>query len=221
LAICLPFFFAAQLEQPSREVALYRGFVVFATMVFALVFMAPALMARGTQQSPDLAPSLAVTQIKDDLYSLPVSSHRDLLPLPPAPLQQAPAAPNSSEQTLSRSSCDCREIRQEEMQERHSQQLRASLLKLQTDKKHGVHIYLANQAQKRGRIVSVGVDSFLLKVAKDKPEITILYRDISWVTKEPTGEEKFGRGLGLTVVLVLLAPFWVPIMLLWAASGGD
>lgn len=200
---------------------MYRGFVVFATMVFAAIFIVPALMARPIQQSSDLASSLAVAQIKDDLPPLPVSSPRDLLPLLPAPLQQAPAAPNPSEQTRSRPACDCQKNSQEEMQVRHSQQLRASLLKLQTDKKHGVHIYLANQAQKRGHIVSVGADSFVLKVAKDKPEIAIPYRDVAWVSKEPTGGEKFGHGLELTVALVLLAPFWVPIMLLWAASGGD
>jgi hypothetical protein len=200
---------------------LHRSFVVFATMAFAAIFMASALRARATQQSSNLAPSLAVTQIKDDLPSLPVSSHRDLLPLPPVPLQQAPAAPNSSEQMPSRPSCDCREIRQKEMQERHTQQLRASLLKLQTDKKHGVHVYLANQAQKRGSIVSIAEDSFVLKVAKDKREITIPFTEVAWVKKEPSGGEKFGHGLGLTVALVLLAPFWVPIALLWAASGGD
>ncbi len=200
---------------------MYRSFVVFATMALAAILMAPALMARAIQQLPDLAPSLAATQIKDDLPSLLVDSHRDLLPLPPVPLQQATAVPNSSEQMPPLRSCDCQKISQEEMQVRHSQQLRASLLKLQADEKHGVHIYLANQAQKRGRIVSIGEDSFVLKVAKEKPGITILYNDISWATKEPTGGEKFGRGLGLTVGLVLLAPFWVPIALIWWATGGD
>jgi hypothetical protein len=200
---------------------LYRSFVILVMIASIAILMAPALMARAVQQSLDLAQAVADTQIKDDLPSLPVSSHRDLLPLLPAALQQAPAVPNSSEQTRARPSCDCRETHQEEMKARHSQQLKASLLKLQTDKKHGVHVYLANQVQKRGRIVSIGPDSFVLKVAKDKPEITIPYTDVGWVEKEPTGGEKFGRGLGLTVAIVVLAPLWLPLMLLWAASGGD
>jgi len=200
---------------------LYRRFVTLVMIASIAIFLAPALMARSIQQSPDLAPPVAGAQVKDDLPSLPVSPHRDLLPLLPAALQQAPAVPNSSEQKRARSTCDCRETRQEEMQARHSQQLRASLLKLQTDKKHGVRIYLANQVQKRGHIVSIGPDSFVLKVANDKPEITIPYTDVGWVKKEPTGGEKFGRGLGLTVAIVVLAPLWLPLMLLWAASGGD
>jgi|SRR5208282_1405439 len=190
-------------------------------MAFGAIFAPPALMARGIPQSSDLPPALAATQIKEDLPLLPVSPLHPLVPLLPALPQQAPAATNTLEQARSRRACDCQKISQEEIQARHSQQLRASLLNLQSDKKHGVHVYLANQAQKRGRIISVGADSFLLKVAKDKPEITILYKDISWVTKEPTGGEKFGRDLGLTVGLVLLAPFWLPIALIWWASGGD
>ena len=104
---------------------------------------------------------------------------------------------------------------------RQSRQLRESLLRLQADKKHGIRIYMSDGSQKNGRVIYVSEDSFLVMVAKDKSEITISYKDVSWVAKEPTGGEKFGRGLGLGVALVVLAPFWLPLMLLWAASGAD
>jgi hypothetical protein len=80
---------------------------------------------------------------------------------------------------------------------------------------------MLDRSQKKGRVISVGEDSFIVMVAKGKSEITIPYKDVSWVAKEPTGGEKFGRGLGLGIALVVLAPFWLPLMLLWAASGAD
>jgi len=221
LAICLLLLLAAESEQAFKEVTLYRSFVILVSIAIATICMAPTVVARPIQQSPDSDAVLAGAQIKDDLPALPISSLQALVPLLPALPHQAPAATNSFEQAPLRPACDCQKISQGETQVRHRQQIQASLLKLQTGKKHSVHVYLANQTQKQGRILSIGEDSFVLKVAKDKPELTILYKDISWVTKEPTGGEKFGRGLGLTVGLLLLAPFWVPIALIWWASGGD
>ncbi len=195
-----------------------RKSFAFATCAFAFVAIALAVvpMTNRAKQSPDSAISSVSSRNKDDLPSLPLRSPRDLVSLTPAIQRQAsssggpPALP-----------CDCEQLQKSRVEARRTHQLRETLLSLQKDKKHGVHLYMVNQSQRRGRIVSVGEDSFLLKASKDKAAVSIPYKDVSWVRKEPTGTEKFGRDFGLGVALVLLAPFWIPLALLWAAAGGD
>jgi hypothetical protein len=195
---------------------MYRGFVLFLTIVLAAILIAAVPIASAAKQSAESGPLPLTTASGDDLPSLPLGSVRDLVPLYPAAPKQAP-----SSRSYPALPCDCEQLQRNRVRVGQAQQIRESLLRLQADKKHSVRIYMLDRSQKKGRVISVSEDSFLLKVAKDKPEITIPYKQVSWVTKEQTGGEKFGRGLGLTVALVVLAPIWLPIMLLVAVSGAD
>lgn len=156
----------------------------------------------------------------DDLPPLPLSSGRSLDLLPPPPQSQT-SSRFSCVQWPSGTPSDCRSLQQRRRRRSHAQQLQETLQVLQSDKKHGVHVYLANMSQAHGRLTRIGDESFAIRTAKGKPEIELAYKDVSWVTKEPTGREKFGRGLEITGAMILLAPLIILLALLFAAGGGD
>jgi hypothetical protein len=195
---------------------MYREFGFFLALVLIAILIAALPIASAAEQSTESGSLPLGAASIDDVPLLPLDSIRDLVPLYPAVPKQA--SPSQSYPTLP---CNCEQLQRNRVRVRQSQQLRESLLLLQADKKHGIRIYMLDRSQKKGRVISVGEDSFTVMVAKGKSEITIPYKDVSWVAKEPTGGEKFGRGLGLGIALVVLAPFWLPLMLLWAASGAD
>jgi hypothetical protein len=214
LATRLPFLLPAQLDLTFLEVALYRSFVIFATLAVVMHAVTTPI-ASAAQQSPDSAIFPASPEIKDDLLSLPLSSRSELVPLLPAAV-----APNCSVQIPASANCDGEQLRMGKVQAERTERLRKTLLHLQKDKRHGVHIYFLDRSQKKGRVLSVDEDSFVLKVAKDQPEITIFYKDVVEVSKEQTGPEKFNdnvwAGVDLTIELgmvVFLAPLWLPFAL--------
>lgn len=157
----------------------------------------------------------------DDLPPLPISSGRSLDLLPPPPPQSQASSRFSCVQWPSGTPSDSRSLQQERRRRSHAHQLQETLQVIQSDKKHGVHVYLANMSQVHGRLTRIGDESFAIRTAKGKPDLELTYKDVSWVTKEPTGREKFGRGLEITGAIILLAPLIIPLALLLAAGGGD
>lgn|GEM_PF-4537654 len=195
------------------------------TVALSAVLCAPLLFAaNATAQSTDsdlpLAP-LVQSVHQDDFSPLPIGSNRILEPLPPEILRSEVSSRMICTEWPSGIPCDCRVLAQKRYRQTHAEQLLASLRTLQGGKNHGVRVYLVNHSQKKGRLVSIGENSFTIKVGKHKSDVTLPFQDVSWVTKEPTGSQKFGHGVEIIAAIILLAPFIIPIALLFAATGTD
>lgn len=189
------------------------------SMAILAAFLLPPRQAAA--QATANADSSSQDIKSDDLPPLPLSSGRSLDLLPSPPPQSQALSRFSCVQWPSATHSDCRSLQQERRRRSHAQQLKNALQVFQSDKKHGVHVYLGNMSQVHGRLTRIGDESFAIRTAKGKPELELAYKDVSWVTKEPSGGEKFGRGLKITGAMILLAPLIMPLALLFAAGGGD
>lgn len=194
--------------------------VALCAVLCASLFFAANAASQSTNSDLRVEPRIQPVQ-QDDLSPLPLGSNRILELLPPAILRSEVSSRMTCTEWSSGIPCDCRVLAQKRYRQSHAEQLRASLHILQGDKNHSVRVYLVNHSQKKGRVISIGEDSFTIKVGKHKPDVTLSIQDVSWVTKEPNGSEKFGRGVEMTVAIILLAPFIIPIALLFAANGTD
>lgn len=191
------------------------------SVIFCVTLLLAAnAAAQSNDSDPPLAPLVQSIQ-QDDLSPLPIDSNRILESLPPEIMRSEVSSRIICTEWPSGIPCDCRVLAQKRFRQTHAEQLRASLHTLQGDQHHGVHVYLLNRSQKKGRVVSIGETSFTIRVGKHKPDVTLPYQDVSWVTKEPSGSEKFSRGVTMTGAVILLAPLIIPLALLLAVAGTD
>ena len=88
---------------------------------------------------------------------------------------------------------------------------------LQADQKHETRVYFRDRHHQRGRIKSIGADSFTMQISPGQTEERIAYVNVFRVTQEPTGSEKLARISRDTSLMILGIPL-MPFMLLMQAT---